>query len=86
MWGRADMPSALPRVATTEAASALWGNKNAREVYPPFANVRRSTGSKRGLEMSTQNVNQGHLFLDWLPMWILARVASSNWLKWLQTG
>jgi len=24
IWGRADMPSALPRVAATEAASAMW--------------------------------------------------------------
>ena len=36
--------------------------------------------------MSTQNVNRSHMFLDWLPMWILARVASSNWLKWLPKG
>ena len=29
--------------------------------------------------MSTQNVNRSHMYLGWLPMWLLAKVDS----KWI---
>jgi len=34
--------------------------------------------------MSTQNVNRSHMYPGWLPMWLLAKVDSSNWLNWLK--